>query len=50
MQLHTGAVVLSAVNIKQCCQVCGLPVESGYFITVAVGCFSSPRVDVTPIT
>ncbi len=35
---------------QQCWRVRGFPAESGYFNTVAVGCFSCPRVEVTPIT
>ncbi len=34
----------------ECCQVRGFPAELGYCNTVAVGCFSCPRVEATPIT
>ncbi len=35
---------------RQCCHLSGSPTELGYFTTVAVGCFSCPRVEATPIT
>ncbi len=35
--------------LEQCCQVCGFPVELGYFNIVATGCFSCPQVEATPI-
>ncbi len=34
----------------ECCHVRSFPAELGYFNTVAVGCFSCPRVEATPIT
>ncbi len=42
-------MVVSVVDRHSVAKSAVFPVELGYFITVAVGCFSYPRVEATPV-